>query len=660
MSRTRLLTLLSAVLLSSAPAALAQQNREILECKGRNTNCRILRLAQIGQQETLWCWATSTQMILDWFGAPADEIRQCRFATRRRDGKINCCDPEVLVADRQLSDPQCVGGGWPRFGDLGFTADSGRCAGLLRSVLRLEGLPELDYLDGGTEKRLQKLLGLEGFREDVASIEANWSTKQWADPVPACLEILDELVGMVAVERVPLEEKIAELVERDYSRVQFEGGGCLGLLEKLLELETTAVDRLEPEAEQRLGELLADPSFRGEIARIEGSSDCLRVLGGEPVEDDEVLLHGGLGLVGGPVLAQLLEKPVKSKVRAGETNSLMWDELTAEIDAGRPVAISWRYEHGGHMMVAAGYLWFSARGTTERWVLLHDPWPPQSGDALLVPYEMFVTGPVSGHWRDYWNIRPEAEQAEVPAHPMRGIGQPASVVRERRARLERGATRTESHCDVTERLRPVDQAAWERRYPSYWEETAGDACKSAVDALAVVDDLWTEGLLDILPGLGRAEGSSEDLVTLGLPLPVIDWTDNIEEKAARPDRFIFPIVLSGEVISSVTVSRGDDGRWQIESVGRSNLVEGLEKARQSYGHMVKEGEGVYLIQELTSYQLFLTKTGEEQVFVPVYSDPALGFEQGVGADPETTERVMSLLLFGKDALEGALVDEESE
>lgn len=85
---------------------------------------------------------------------------------------------------------------------------------------------------------------------------------------------------------------------------------------------------------------------------------------------------------------------------------LSWEELVAEIDAGRPVAFSWWWTSpssvgaAGHMMVAYGYDTTNGAKTVRVW----DPLPVGSGDAHDMSYDEYVQGPDHSHWRDYYAI----------------------------------------------------------------------------------------------------------------------------------------------------------------------------------------------------------------------------------------------------------------
>jgi hypothetical protein len=64
----------------------------------------------IGQQESLWCWAASAEMVMDLLGT---KVRQCEQANERL-GKTTCCNAKTP--------PACIQTGWPEFPKYGFKA----------------------------------------------------------------------------------------------------------------------------------------------------------------------------------------------------------------------------------------------------------------------------------------------------------------------------------------------------------------------------------------------------------------------------------------------------------------------------------------------------------------------------------------------------------
>lgn len=83
--------------------------------------------------------------------------------------------------------------------------------------------------------------------------------------------------------------------------------------------------------------------------------------------------------------------------------ALTWTQLKAEIDAGRPVAFTWRYVGGGgHMMVAIGYREIDGRP----WVVMRNPEPVCQGDYQTITYDAYVGYSSYVHWDDFYNIHP--------------------------------------------------------------------------------------------------------------------------------------------------------------------------------------------------------------------------------------------------------------
>lgn len=87
--------------------------------------------------------------------------------------------------------------------------------------------------------------------------------------------------------------------------------------------------------------------------------------------------------------------------------ALTWAQLRKELaqksGCGKtPVAYSWHWTGGGgHMMVANG--WVTVGGTD--YVAILDPWAPCVGDARIIPYTEYVSGPNHTHWDDFHKIR---------------------------------------------------------------------------------------------------------------------------------------------------------------------------------------------------------------------------------------------------------------
>ena len=63
------------------------------------------------QQTSMWCWAASAEMSMDFLGT---DVTQCDQANKRF-GRTDCCNSSVP--------DNCVNGGWPEFIKYGFTSD---------------------------------------------------------------------------------------------------------------------------------------------------------------------------------------------------------------------------------------------------------------------------------------------------------------------------------------------------------------------------------------------------------------------------------------------------------------------------------------------------------------------------------------------------------
>lgn len=73
-----------------------------------------------GQQTSMWCWAASGQMTMN-FIHPASNIQQCDEANKQF-GRTDCCNNPVPNA--------CIDGGWPEYQKYNFKADVTSNAGL--------------------------------------------------------------------------------------------------------------------------------------------------------------------------------------------------------------------------------------------------------------------------------------------------------------------------------------------------------------------------------------------------------------------------------------------------------------------------------------------------------------------------------------------------
>lgn len=524
----------------------------ILQCTGGNASCRLLPLPLVGQKENIWCWAATTEMVFEYFGASSEEARQCQIATNRRDGKVPCCDEEFRALDRakDFEDRECVDTGWPRFEDFeqkkGLDYESTMCRGLLGQVL-------------------------EQSRNDP---DGEW-------------------------------------------------------------LSVASADMLEA--------LLADEDFLRQIAKHRRSKHCLNELAAQNLATDKEVLKFRSG-------------DFKADLKEGESYSLPWATLVAEIDAGRPLAASWRYSgpgSPGHIAAVAGYVSFpaaqlqlpeTATDHSGHWVLVHDPWPPENGDALLMPYEYYTAGP-GGHLRDYWGIQPTAGSAG-PTHAVQtSESQSAAQTRKRMAELTRAIGSHDDRCGATTRL----------QLP-HWRESAAVACReAALTGLVLTDALWAEGRDEVLAKLSLSSHGPETPAVFGTPLPVLEWHELLSTSPLETtNRFIFPILIGDAVQSSVTVERTENGEWRVVSLGRSNFVDGLRKASALHGMPL---EGAIAVDAEAYYQVFLWSPQSEEwkdKLIPMYHDPALDFSPG---NPLPIKEVFDALFDFASSYRGPLEEE---
>lgn len=66
------------------------------------------------QETSMWCWAGSGQMVMDFLG---NNVAQCTQANNRF-GRTDC---PCTQCTNPVSNPPCVSGGWPEFDKYGFT-----------------------------------------------------------------------------------------------------------------------------------------------------------------------------------------------------------------------------------------------------------------------------------------------------------------------------------------------------------------------------------------------------------------------------------------------------------------------------------------------------------------------------------------------------------
>lgn len=70
------------------------------------------------QQTSMWCWAASGQMCMEYFGSA---VAQCTQANNRL-GRSDCC--QITLCPTPNNAHACASGGWPEFPTYGFSAST--------------------------------------------------------------------------------------------------------------------------------------------------------------------------------------------------------------------------------------------------------------------------------------------------------------------------------------------------------------------------------------------------------------------------------------------------------------------------------------------------------------------------------------------------------
>lgn len=310
--------------------------------------------------------------------------------------------------------------------------------------------------------------------------------------------------------------------------------------------------------------------------------------------------------------------------------ALTFAQLTDQFSQNRPVAFSWGWAGGGgHMMVAAGV------DTTANFVLVDDPWPPNTGDRRWISYAAYVSqAGVYSHWVDYYNIA-----RVVSGGPAPGGGDPSD---------QRVGSETMSD-------QPTETGPGSH----------GDADAAAAAGLRLVPEL---NAADPAPGAG---GPPADLsaMELGEPFEVhYVQRDALAEHRQGADprpllvdgnERLYPVMSGGEATAAVRVTR-QEGGWVVKSVGEPRLVRDLVELRDRDSRAANARPREYLVVHVPAlYKTFVGRVDANGrlVLLPIHPDPekrmARG-EPGEGSDmlarlaPEARERRSGLDERGPD------------
>jgi hypothetical protein len=84
------------------------------------------------QETSMWCWAGSGQMVMDFLGNDVVQCTQANNRFGRNDCPCNQCGPGPVA------NPPCVNGGWPELDKYGFTFERTSDSALSWDGLRRE------------------------------------------------------------------------------------------------------------------------------------------------------------------------------------------------------------------------------------------------------------------------------------------------------------------------------------------------------------------------------------------------------------------------------------------------------------------------------------------------------------------------------------------
>lgn len=180
------------------------------------------------------------------------------------------------------------------------------------------------------------------------------------------------------------------------------------------------------------------------------------------------------------------------------------------------------------------------------------------------------------------------------------------------------------------------------------EVVTDDIDEVAAAALETFGMLVTEQNCE---GLGFSSPDEVQVATLGEPVRVfrirLDDLQECEERTSflyeelatetfldellsGGDQYIYPVMVEGEVRSSLVVEWVNE-KWEATQFGGSNLVRVLDGVRQESSEYTGLPASAYYLVRVPALNLyFLTNQADEVLFfTPLFDDPDLKFEAGV-------------------------------
>ena len=330
--------------------------------------------------------------------------------------------------------------------------------------------------------------------------------------------------------------------------------------------------------------------------------------------------------------------------------TLSAEQARAEIDAGRPFAISWHYPNGGgHMLVIVGYLWIG----DVLWLVAHDPWPAgkNGGDRSLISYDHYVRG-LAGTWRTYFGIRPTTTVSELHSSPTPRLGSSPAGNSSIQAAEEAGPTGDSSN--------PEDPQAPSTQGWEAFLEVLGDsqqrnqAIGRAISLIRALASPGTSLGKDL--GVFGADPGAPEHIHFSHAMPVLELPERLDLEDENAMMRVFTsfnravVMIGGERghLTSITVRQtGPGGPWKVIRIGRSHLVQAFHRLNGllaegltfSVGgrellasrHLTHLPLVMLRMPDARQYLLMMEVVGAPRqdvpfLFFPVYQDPDLGFD----------------------------------
>jgi hypothetical protein len=274
---------------------------------------------------------------------------------------------------------------------------------------------------------------------------------------------------------------------------------------------------------------------------------------------------------------------------------LTWEQVVDQISARRtPFAFTWAWDGGGgHMMVLYGYT--VVHGV--RYVLVHDPWPPNEGASRAITYDAYVQGLGYYHWDDYYNVALARFGPSGDTEP----GSMEELVPGQREAINGSRREAADALGVARVLA---------------EATAGPGAGNEAMALGAPITISTVRLDELKTAIPPAAGDSGS-PALGL-------------LKRRPAQVVYPIVVGAAATGEITLVQHGTA-WKSTGTGSPALVRRVLRVASSPGAPPASGSGAPLavVSVPALNQQFVIERAEDgERYIPIIDDPAVGFIAG--------------------------------